>query len=295
MREQLVQEVAEVLLNCNYLSVYCSRIHSCFDMLAKREKEALLVKVLENIDAFTKQQAEDMRKIAGMLAGNSFLVGEKSNEYKLQDGVLYERHKVSTGNLKTFKGIVGREELPKMRKFRELLVDIDEDKMVRRRGELKLSLEGLARKSGISKETLYRYEHGKIYASEENARRIEEILGMEVRKFIDPFRGRQKFVSEDTLISMLGFESVKMMTAPFDILGKERKLLFAGEEADRRTMTKRAGVYSSIMDVFGSGSCFILNKYSKDNIAGIPVVRKKEIKEIKKAKELMKLIEERGA
>jgi putative transcriptional regulator len=295
MREQLVQEVAEVLLNCNYLSVYCTRIHSCFDMLAKREREALLVKVLENIDAFTKQQAEDMRKIAGMLSGNGFLVGERSNEYTLRDGVLYERHKVSAGTLKTFKGIVGGEELPRMRKFRELLVDIDERKMASRREELKLSLEELARKSGISKDTLYRYEHGKIYASEENARKIEEILGMELRKFIDPFKGRQKFVSEDTLLSILGFESVKTETAPFDILGRERKLLFAGEEADRRTMAKRAGIYLNIMDAFGSGSCFILNRYSKDSIAGIPVVRREEIREIRKARELMKLIEERGA
>jgi putative transcriptional regulator len=74
MREQLVQEVADVLINCNYLSVYCTRMHSCFDILAKREREALLVKVLENIDAFTKQQAEDMRKIAGM-RGIRFLRG----------------------------------------------------------------------------------------------------------------------------------------------------------------------------------------------------------------------------
>ncbi|MCX6776839.1 MAG: helix-turn-helix domain-containing protein [Candidatus Micrarchaeota archaeon] len=295
MREQLVQEVAEVLLNCNYLSVFCTRIHSCFDMLAKREREALLVKVLENVDAFTKQQAEDMRKIAGMLSGNGFIVGDRTNEYKLEDGVLYERHKVPAGNIRTFRGIVEGDEFPKIRKFRELLVDIDEAKMARAREKLKLSLEELSKRSGISKGTLYRYEHGRIYASEENARKIEEILGMELRKFIDPFGGRQKFVSEDTLISMLGFESVKTKTAPFDILGKERKLLFAGEEADRRTMTKRAEVYSDIMDAFGSGSCFILNRCSKDSIAGIPVVRKNEIKEISKARELMKLIEERGA
>jgi len=295
MREQLVQEVAEVLLNCNYLSVFCTRIHSCFDMLAKREREALLVKVLENVDAFTKQQAEDMRKIAGMLSGNGFIVGDRTNEYKLGDGVLYERHKVPAGNISTFRGIVEGDEFPKMRKFRELLVDIDEAKMARAREKLKLSLKELSKKSGISKDTLYRYEHGRIYASEENARKIEEILGMELRKFIDPFGGRQKFVSEDTLISMLGFESVKTKTAPFDIVGRERKLLFAGEEADRRTMAKRAEVYSDIMDAFGSGSCFILNRYSKDSIAGIPVVRKNEIKEISKARELMKLIEERGA
>lgn len=295
MREQLVQEVAEVLINCNYLSVYCTRIHSCFDMLAKRGKEVLLVKVLENIDAFTKQQAEDMRKIAGMLSGNGFVVGERSTEYKLENGVLYERHKVPAGGIKTFRGIVEGEELPRMRKFRELLVDIDEEKMARARERLNLSLEELAKKSGISKETLYRYEHGRIYASEENARKIEEVLGMELRKFIDPFGARQKFVAEETLISMLGFESVKTRTAPFDIVGRERKLLFAGEEADRRTMAKRAEVYSGIMDAFGSGSCFILNKYSKDSIAGIPVVRKKEIREIRKARELMKLIEERGA
>jgi len=294
MREKLVQEVAKVLIDCNYLSVYCTRVHSCFDLLAKRE-EALLVKVLENMDAFTRQQAEDMRKIAGMLSGNSFLVGERSNEYRLEDGVLYERHKVPAGNVRTFRGIVGGEELPKIRKFREMLVDIDEGKMARRRAALKLTLEELARRSGISKETLYRYEHGRIYASEENARKIEEILGMELRKFIEPFKGRQKFVSEETLLSMLGFESVRTRTAPFDILGRERKLLFAGEEADKRTMAKRAEVYSGIMDVFGSGSCFILNKYSKDSIAGIPVVRRKEIREIRKARELMKLIEERGA
>lgn len=292
MREQLLREVAEILVSCNYLSIFCTRMHSCFDILAKRE-EALLVKVLENIDAFTRQQAEDMRKIAGMLVGVSFLVGERSNEYRLQDGVLYERHRVPAGTVRTFKGIV-EGELPTARKRREMLVDIDSEKMVRRRGEMKLSLEELARKSGISKETLYRYEHGRMYASEENARRIEEVLGVELRRGIDPFGEKQKFVSEETLISMLGFESVKTKTAPFDIVGRERKLLFAGEEADRRTMRKRAEVYADVMEVFGSGSCFILNRYKKDSIAGIPVVRRDEISEIKGARELMKLIEERG-
>ena len=295
MREQLIQKVADELLNANYLSIYCAATHCCFDFAARRDSEALLLKILENIDSFSREQAYDLKRIAFMFTAGYFLVGERTKEFVLDDGVVYERYGVPAGSFNTLRKIITFEELPKMRKFREIFVDIDGMKMSRRRNKLKMSLEGLSKISGISKETLYRYEHEKISASEENAGELERLLGEALRKDINPFSlEKAEAINEKTLLSILGFETINIKAAPFDLLAKKKEVVVAGGEADRRTIIKRARLYTKISNLLNSYSCFILKKSVRDAIEGIPVVRDEELKEIKKAREFIKLIKERG-
>jgi putative transcriptional regulator len=295
MREQLIQRVAEEFLNANYLAIYCASTHSCFDFVAKRDDEALLLKILENIDSFSKDEAYDLKRIAFMFTAKYFLVGERTKEFKLEDGVVYERYGVPASSFNTFRNMITDEELPKMRKFKEMFVNIDGEKMSKRRNELKMSREELSKVSGISKETLYRYEHGIVSAREENARKVENVLKEELRKSIDPFSlEKTEAINEKTLLSILGFDTVKIKVAPFDLLAKRKEVVVAGGEADRRTIIKRAALYSKISDLLNSYSCFMLKKSVRDSIDGIPVVRSNELKEIKKAGEFIKLIKERG-
>ncbi|MEW6329357.1 MAG: helix-turn-helix domain-containing protein, partial [Candidatus Micrarchaeota archaeon] len=224
------------------------------------------------------------------------LVGERAKELALEDGVVYERYEIPAGSLNTFKMII-EEDFPKVKKYKKFLVEIDGEKMARMRNERGLSLVELARISKISKETLYRYEHGKTMASEEHVKAIERLLHAEMRRPV-PLFARANAVQERTVLSKLGFESVRARSAPFDLVAKEeaaKEKIVAGEQADRRTLAKRAGIYQRISEVLQSHSCFILSESKRDEILGVPVVRKGELAELRKARELIKLIKERSA
>lgn len=293
MRDNLIRETCSRLLREGYAAFYCAGTRGCFDIVARREGELLLLKVLENIDALTEQQALDLRKIALMFGAKYFILGEATKEERMRDGALYERHGVPALSLKTFGEIIAEAVYPEIRKFKTFSVAIDGKKLAIARQELGLSLSELAEKAGISRETLYRYEHGRTGASEENAERLEKVLDVDVRKPIDPFEGKALRVDERTVFSLMGFESVKAKSAPFEFAAKERSKVIAGEEMDIRTMRKRAGIYGKISEIFDSSACFLLRESARDVIEGIPVVRKGEMKEMKKPRDLLKLIEER--
>jgi len=293
MREELLRKATVFLERQGFLAFCCEGTHACFDLVARRDMDLYLVKVLENIDAFTQGQARDLKKISFMFGAKGLLLGEASKAGRMEEGVLYERQGVPALSIATFKGVV-EGEFPEARKFKVLAVSIDGAKLSETRHEMQFSLEQLASKANISKETLHRYEKEKTGASEENIERLERILNTGLRKPINPFSGGAKPIDEKTVFSFLGFRSVKASSAPFDIAAKERGKLFAGEEADRRTMKKRAKIYAEISEMLESKPCFLLTKSEKDQLEGIPVVRRDELKGIKKARELLKLLEERG-
>lgn len=276
-----------------FTAFYCSGTRTCFDVVARRGRELVLLKALGDIDALMKEQAADLRKIALTLGAKYFLLGESAGEEGMRDGVLYERHGIPSVTVGSFTEIVAENSYPEIRKFKTFSVVIDGKKVSEVRKEMGLTLSELAMKAGISKDTLYRYEHGRTGASEEAAEALEKALGTDVRKPLKPFDERSTRVDERTVFSLMGFESVKARSAPFEFAAKERGKVIAGEEMDMRTMRKRAGIYGKISEIFESSACFLLGRSSRDSIEGIPVVRMGEMKEMRKPRDLLKLIEER--
>lgn len=292
MREHTIKLLGEELGREGFTAFICPNSGGCFDVVARREL-LFLIKVLQNIDAYTKQQAEDLKNISGLLSAKGYLVGEQTKEFVLKDGVIYERHGVPASNLCTFREVVFEGNLPEKRKFRRLGVRIDEEKLVDRRRELNLTLEELADRVGVAKKTLYRYEHGMTLAEEDNVKKLERELGVGLRKGIDPLTRSEP----DRVFEFHGFDAIETRAAPFQVLGKEKKRkdkMLMGKEADRRTMLKRADTYKRISTIFESYSCFLMKSSGKDSLAGVPVVREEELRGLKKARELIKLIEERA-
>ncbi|MFH1447905.1 MAG: helix-turn-helix domain-containing protein [Candidatus Micrarchaeota archaeon] len=292
MREHLIQLLWQELGKEGFTAFVCPNSRGCFDVVARREF-LLLIKVLQNIDAFTGTQADDLKNISSMLSAKAYLIGEQTKEFILDHGVMYERHGVPASNLQTFRDIIFEKRFPERRKFRRLSVCIDPQKLITRRNELKLSLECLSTRAGITKKTLYRYEHGSTLASEENLKRLENVLETNLKKGMDPFSK----IHPGNTFDFHGFDAIETKSAPFQVLGKERKdddKVLLGKEADRRIMLKRAETYRWISNIVESYSCFIVRSSAKDSIAGISIVRKDELQGLKKARELIKLIEERA-
>ena len=293
MREALIRETASMLAGEGYEVFCCAGMRACFDIVARREGELLIAKALEDVDALTSAQAGDLRKISLLLGADFLLLGERFGDERLRDGVLYERQGVPAISFGTLRALIVDGTLPSERKFKVQSISVDGEKLAKARRDANLTLDELAGKAGVSRETLWRYEKGKIGASEESISQLEKILGMELRKSIGIFGKKPEHVDERTILSPVGFESVRASSAPFELAAKEKGRIIAGEEADRRTMAKRAGAYGKISGIFRSSSCFILEESARDSIGGVPVVRKREVKEMKKPRDLLKLVEER--
>jgi putative transcriptional regulator len=293
MREHTITLLGEELGKEGFTAFICPNSGGCFDVVARREL-LLLIKVLQNIDSYTSEQAGDLKNIAAMLSAKTYIVGEQTKEFVLKDDVLYERHGIPAGNLATFRNIVFEKQFPDKRKFRGLSVKLDTEKLVSRRKELELTLDELSDKVGIAKKTLYRYEHGLTFAGEDNVKKLERELAVDLRKGIDPFTSSRL----DNVFEFHGFEAIETRAAPFQVLGKEHEKsdkVLMGKGVDKRTMLKRAETYTRVSQIFESYSCFLVKSLGKDSLAGVPVIREEELQGLKKARELIKLLEERGA
>src|SRR5205807_10354554 len=74
---------------------FLSRPHGerglCFDLVARRDDTLLIVKVFQNVDALSKETAQELKAIARTLEGSRLVVGERSGTGGLEDGVSYDR------------------------------------------------------------------------------------------------------------------------------------------------------------------------------------------------------------
>ena len=67
----------------------------CFDVVARLDDRVLIIKVLSNIDAFSKDNAEEMKVLADALNATPMVVGERSSSGALEAGIVYSRFNIS--------------------------------------------------------------------------------------------------------------------------------------------------------------------------------------------------------
>jgi len=190
------------------------------------------------------------------------------------------------GNFVTFKRIL-REELPKRRKYRKIYSRIETEKMRAERKRMNLSFEKLAACTGISKDTLYRYEHGRTLAEEKNALALNKFFGTEIRV------GERVEGGKVETFDFVGFKAVTI-AAPFELAGKERSLLLMEKERDSRTIPKRAELLRKIDVLLNACSFFLTKKRKESNIKGVAAISEEELKNIETASELVEKIKERS-
>lgn len=169
--------------------------------LAFAEERAYLIKIVGNIESFTSEQAEALKKSAAIVNAKPVVLAES-----VKEGVVYTRHGVPTMRAKTFlEHLSGRKVAVADRGCVKVLI-----KNVRKIRERKgLSRGELARALGVSTEMVRRYEEGRAHPTEEVARKMVKILGKEI---LCSFR----------------FESLKIRKAfigkgPFEIGIREKK------------------------------------------------------------------------
>ena len=77
------------------MSSQCDVRPSCFDLVARKDEQLILVKILSNIDALTEEDALALQMVAHFFNATPLIIGNKTRRGELDSGVVYKRYGVS--------------------------------------------------------------------------------------------------------------------------------------------------------------------------------------------------------
>lgn len=309
-RDHVLREISGLLANHNFET---SHIYdrSCFDMVARKRLLLLLLKVLINIDGFTGQQADEIKKVASTILASPLLVGVKSKYEYLEEDVVYERHGIPVISPETLHNMIVEDIYPEVFADRGgYFIEIDGNAIKEAREKENLSLKDLASQAHVSRETIYKYEHCMVRASPETVINLESILNMKITLSVDIFKVPE---SENIIITgntpkelaQLGFRVIKTNKTPFDAIAKLNQELeelkkniamITNMEKNRnqKVLKKMAVNVKDLSGVAGTEAVFIFErKKNLECIEGVPVVHNWEIGEMESPKDFLKIIKER--
>jgi putative transcriptional regulator len=315
-RDNVLIQINELLSNHGFET---SNIYdrSCFDMVARRGLLLLLLKVLINVDGFSGEQAQEIKKLAQTFLASPLIVGVKSKNEILEEDVVYERHGIPVIAPETLRDIVVEEVYPEVLADRGgYYVQMDGNIIKEVRERENLSLKELADAAHVSRETIYKYERGMVRAFPETAMILENILKMKITLSINLFEVPKPEVThisdnqekpkemEPKELVELGFGVIHTHRTPFDAIAKTDLVLSPQNEnafitnmekkRNYQVLKKMALNVKDLSDITGKEAVFIMgNKRNIENIEGIPVVHTSEIVEMENSTDFLRVLKER--
>jgi len=284
----------------------------CFDVVARKGNVVLLIKVLYNADSLKSEMAYDMKLVAKLLGASSLVVGERFKSDYLERGVVYNRYGLPVINTATFYDFIIEGIHPVIYSAPGgYYVKLNKEKIKEARERKGLTLGMLARKLGVSRRVIKKYEGG-ADASLENAAKLEELLGEYIVKEIDLLNFTEldevKEIKPDDLnkneaeiveqLKNIGLNVYAVKHAPFDIVSKilERKnegeAILAGVRQVRE-IEKRAAVIGKVSEVVSAKAAYIVERKIKKDVSSVVFLLKEELTCVSSPKDLVSLIKER--
>ncbi len=311
-RDELIRSVRELLLRSGFHASMPLKLRSiAFDIVARRDRSLMLVKVLTNIDAFSKENAEELKVLAEALGGSIMLVGERSGSGELEQGIVYSRFDIPIIALSTMKDLLMEDEPPFI--FAApggLYVRLDNELLHLIREEKGVSLGTLAEVAGVSRRTIQMYEAG-MGAMIDAALRLEEYLGKQIVVPVDPMgyrppaQGARPLDMERcddfskniySMLMQLGLMVKPTEKCPFEALTVDRDLLIlTGLGKDEAKLADKAKVVSDISRITGKESViFIERLHTRHSIEGTALIGRDELKKIHESERLRKMVNARS-
>ena len=309
-REELVTRIRGTLAKSGFFISDPHNIRSIsFDIIARRDKQLLIIKALSNIDSLSGDDADQLRVLSTALEGNPMVIGLHSSGGKLDDGILYSRFGIPIISEATFHEHM-LEGVPPFVYAAPggLYVRLDGELLKRIRQDRNISLGTLAEIAGVSRKAIQMYESG-MGAMIEIAARIEEFLNEPIvvplnpfsysaemaktlRKF-DEFQGLNRDVFE--LLRNIGYSVVPTVRCPFDALASEDDvLLLTGIGEDPQITARKARIVGNISRVTERKSViFVKQETEVEAIEGTPLITKDELERADDADDVLELILQR--
>ena len=304
-RGRLLEEIEKLLISQDYKT---SNIYDqgSFDIVARKNLLILLLKTFINIDSVNDKNAHEMKQLANIFLASPIIVGSKSRNGILEDGVIYERYDIPAIGFETLKNMILYNEYPEILADRGgYFVKINGKVIKQYREDYSLSLKDLADLAHVSRATMYKYENEIVRANAETAMILEEILNTKVTLDIDILKYSQEEEIHYTAINnenaenltKLGYGVISTNKSPFDAVAKDNNSsLIANIEKNRseKTLKRMAVPLKDLSMITSSEPVFIINNDKiKESLGTIPVIKSWELKEFERSQELLKLIRER--
>jgi len=307
MRERVLEDATRILKKGGFaVSDTCNIRPKSFDVVARRGDLVLLLKVLVNIDGLDRNTAAEMKALAAHLDAKSVVIGVKTRDHELEDGVLYLRRGVPAMSRGTAHDyfVEGVPPLVYMGSG-GLYVSIDGDLLEDVRDDEDMSLGRVAAELGVSRRAVSKYEDG-MDATLEVALRLEEIFGEELISPVEVFDGEdaeeQTTADEPedeterrvfTILRDAGFDVVPTERAPFRALSRESEdTVLTGTDATGSDMVKRARLMSSISDVAQTESVYVVEeKPARDSIEETAIVEVGDLEDVEESDDFLSRIE----
>ena len=286
MKNKIIDKLAVFLLKDGFTVKTLTR--TCFDILARRDYRILLIKVLEDANAMSREYTDTMNLVSSYIGAVPIIIAEKAGN-KLEDNVLYTRFDLYTFNFNTFVNSI-KNKFPFVRRTQAgFTISIAGGKLKRKREEKGYSLNYLSKKVGVTSRMIDKYEKGNSEITISKAMKIYNIFGPNVFNEINIFSRKNKIQSNyksdlSKKYIDLGFEASDTNKTPFDIIAKKENELILTGVGDK---TRRD--FSSLSKLLDADNLVIFKKKKPKDI---PAVTKEEFLEFEKANELIKFLKE---
>jgi putative transcriptional regulator len=285
MKQSLLEKISIYLLRKGFTLKSLTR--TAFDILARKDTVILLIKILEDANAVSEAYVGEMKRISSYIGGSPLIVSEKAGD-RLQDNIVYSRFGVYTLNFNTLKNSIENKFPFVKRDHSGIKAQVLGKRLREIRERDGTSLNDIARKVGVSKRMIQKYESGESEVSVNKALRLYKIFGHSVFDKIDVFghdkeliQGKSDFSKK---YSKLGFNALEAHKVPFDIIAKKEKELILTKIGD-----KPMPELDSLSKLVDADKLVI---FKKKRPKKIPALTKKEFMEFEKAKELVKFLKE---
>jgi len=286
MKQTLLEKAAFFLLKKSFTIKSLTR--TCFDILARKESSILLLKILEDANAISKEYTDEMKKVSSYITASPIIIAEKAG-LNLENNVVYSRFGIFTLNIETFKNSI-ENKLPFISRSKAgLTAFVSGDKLKKKREQLGLSLNSLSKKLGVSSRMITRYESGSQEITLKKAFKLYDLFGGDVFNKINLFDSSltpETNVKTDITkkYTQLGFDASDVKKAPFSVIAKKEKEIILTEVGDKANPNLQP--LSKMIDAHD------LVIFRKKKPKNIPSMTKKEFLEFEKARELIKFLKE---
>lgn len=212
-KKNIIGQSKKEFINAGY-SLWNENIKSnAFDFIAKKNdltdlrsnQQKIVAKVLVDLDLFKKQTSIELQLISKLISGFPLLVAHSAAGKDIETATLYRRHNVSAISIKTLQLFLQYDkglDSAKISKFAHrggVFVNLSKEKFKARRKRLELDMTVLAKKVGISRQSLYKYEKGERFPKIRYFRNLSKILGDNLDIPLDILENQFEDIGQHTL------------------------------------------------------------------------------------------------
>ncbi len=312
-RPELIEYVRTVMARAGFaVSERCDLRPVSFDLVARRDTDLVILKVLTNVDALSDPIAREIKLLCRFLEARPMLVGLRAGTGALEDGVVYTRHDIPIVSPATLRDhLLGGAPPLVFAAPGGFYVQLEAARLRQVREQMGLSLGVMAQIAGVSRRAIQMYEEG-MSASIDAATRLEEFLGTDLIRPLDPMHSFQVREVEPPqpapesgqgdplealvrkLLEGLGYEVRTTRRSPFHALSTQEDATYlTGVGHDSPQLRRRARIVTSVSKITERQGFFVVERTTRTNIEGMPVVSRTELRRLTDPEKILELILER--